>query len=116
MRQRVPLPKRNIPTQARQSIERIVAVYRPDKVILFGSYSRGKAKTDSDIDVLVIKQRPKEHRLVDRIGRILEIVPFGTPIEPLVLTPSEVEARLQAGDFFIQEILASGTILYEKPS
>lgn len=53
---------------------------------------------------------------MDRIGRILEIVPFGTPVEPIVLTPTEIADRLQAHDFFLEEVLASGVVLYEKPS
>ena len=43
--------------EARQMIadilRKIVAVYAPQKVILFGSYAYGKPNEDSDIDLLV---------------------------------------------------------------
>jgi hypothetical protein len=32
----------------------------------------------------------------------------GVPFDPLVLTPEEVEARLWAGDQFIEEIMEKG--------
>lgn len=104
------------PLHVRRSVQRIVSAYHPERVVLFGSYARGEQTADSDIDLLVIKRRPKERRLVDRIGRILEIVPFGTPVEAIVLTPAEIADRLQAHDFFLEEVLASGVVLYEKPA
>jgi predicted nucleotidyltransferase len=100
----------------RRSVQRVIDVYRPEKIILFGSYAQGRATRDSDVDLLLIKRRPRERRLVDRVGRILDIVPFGTPVEPVVLTPGEVTARLRAGDYFIQDVLRTGTVLYEKPA
>ena len=39
-------------------IARIVAVARPDRVILFGSAARGTMGPNSDVDLLVIKARP----------------------------------------------------------
>lgn len=114
MRNRKGVLTRPLPLSARQSVQRIVAAYKPERVVLFGSYARGEQTADSDIDLLVVKRRPKERRLVDRIGRILELVPYGTPVEPIVLTPSEIAGRLRANDFFLQEVLESGVVLYEK--
>ena len=36
-------------------LEKIVAGYAPQKVILFGSYAYGEPDEDSDIDLLIIK-------------------------------------------------------------
>jgi predicted nucleotidyltransferase len=36
--------------------ERIQSRYRPEKIILFGSYAWGKPNKDSDIDLLIIKK------------------------------------------------------------
>ncbi len=35
-------------------VRRIVAEFDPDKIILFGSYARGEAGPDSDVDLLVV--------------------------------------------------------------
>ena len=38
----------------------IVREYQPDKIILFGSWARGNADEQSDIDLLVISDREKD--------------------------------------------------------
>jgi len=40
--------------QIHQMVRRIVAEFDPDKIILFGSYARGEAGPDSDVDLLVV--------------------------------------------------------------
>jgi predicted nucleotidyltransferase len=35
-------------------VQRIVAKFRPQQVILFGSHARGDATADSDVDLLVV--------------------------------------------------------------
>jgi len=40
--------------QIQKMVERIVAQFRPEKVILFGSQARGDAGPDSDVDLLVV--------------------------------------------------------------
>ncbi len=37
-----------------QMVERIVARFHPDKIILFGSYARGAGTADSDVDLLIV--------------------------------------------------------------
>lgn len=88
--------------------------YRPTKVILFGSYAYGTPKRDSDIDLLIIKNtqdRPIDRRVTVRrlVSDPARLVPF----EPIVLTPSEIQKRLDIGDQFLQEILENGEVLYE---
>ncbi len=40
--------------QIQSMVRRIVAEFDPDKIILFGSYARGEAGPDSDVDLLVV--------------------------------------------------------------
>jgi predicted nucleotidyltransferase len=35
-------------------LDRLVSIYRPEAVYLFGSRARGEARTDSDYDLLVV--------------------------------------------------------------
>lgn len=97
----------------RQMLKKLVAEYAPQKVILFGSYDRGKPGPDSDIDLLIIKETSE--RFLDRwttVQRILSGMHRSLPVEALVLTPQEVERRLAIGDQFIAEILEKGEVLY----
>lgn len=45
-------------------LDKLVAGYSPEKVILFGSYAYGHPGPDSDIDLLIIKDTPD--RFIDR--------------------------------------------------
>ncbi len=94
-------------------LQRLIDRYAPQKVILFGSYAYGEPDEDSDIDLLIIKDTPD--RFIDRwvtVHRILTGTHRSLPVEPVVLTPQEVEERLVAGDQFIAEILEKGKVLY----
>lgn len=86
--------------------------YRPEKIILFGSHAWGKPKKDSDIDILIIKKTtgnpykriPEARSYLHNINQAFDI---------LVMKPEEVEKRLKLGDFFIEEIIKKGKVLYE---
>ena len=98
----------------RNILEKLVADYAPEKVVLFGSYAYGNPGPDSDIDLLIIKDTSE--RFIDRwttVRRILSDPGRIAPLETLVLTPNEMEHRLTIGDQFIQEILEKGEVLYE---
>jgi predicted nucleotidyltransferase len=82
-------------------------------VILFGSHAHETAHSDSDIDLLIIKETPES--FFDRVATVRQAVSGfhkGIPFDPLLLTPSEVQARVKAGDQFIAEILERGEVLY----
>ena len=104
---------RDIKMVIQSILQRLIAEYAPQKVILFGSHVHGTPGPDSDIDLLIIKETPE--RFIDRwvtVQRILTGVHRSLPVETLVLTPREVETRLAIGDQFIAEILEKGEVLY----
>ncbi|MCM8801003.1 MAG: nucleotidyltransferase domain-containing protein [Candidatus Omnitrophica bacterium] len=89
--------------------------YHPEKIILFGSYARGKPAKDSEIDLLVIKSTKKDHyRRIPEVRAYLHHLDKAFDI--LVMTPKEINKRLKLGDFFIEDIIKKGKILYEKKS
>ena len=97
----------------RRVLQRLVAEYAPQRVILYGSYARGEPGPDSDIDLLIIKQTSA--RFLDRwtsVRRILSGTHPAIPIDTLVLTPEELDTRLARGDLFLAEILEKGEVLY----
>ena len=94
-------------------VRQVVEAYRPEKIILFGSYAYGKPDSDSDIDLLIVKKTSE--RFIDRLIHVRQIVSDpkrSIPFEPLVLTPHELEERLAIGDQFIEEIVTKGKVLY----
>ncbi len=98
-----------------EAVQRLVQELHPEKVILFGSYAYGAPTPDSDVDLLIIADiagSPKERYLA--VSCLLYPRPF--PVDVLVKTPREVELALQAGDFFIREILTRGRVLYDRRS
>jgi predicted nucleotidyltransferase len=97
----------------RPAVQRIVEALNPEKIILFGSYAYGKPNPHSDVDLLVIlktKESLKERSWM--VSRLLLPRPF--PVDILVKTPKEIEKALKTGDFFLEEILTRGKVLYER--
>lgn len=94
-------------------VEKLKKEYQPSQMILFGSYAYGQPDKDSDIDLLIIKDTPE--RPIDRrvtVTRIVSNPKRLVPFEPIVLTPQEVQERLEAGDQFLREVLDRGKVLY----
>ncbi len=93
--------------------DRIIKVYKPKKVILFGSYAYGEPTEDSDIDLLIIKNTDK--RPIDRwveVKRLLRDVSRTLAVSPLVYTEKEIEERTAIKDFFLEEVFEKGEVLY----
>jgi len=97
-------------------VVKLVRDYQPEKIVLYGSCAHGATHTDSDIDMLIIKETDSK-RFVDRwveVTRITRDLHRRIPFEPLVYTSSEIEDRLEKKDLFIREILEKGKVLYER--
>ncbi len=94
-------------------VKRIAEGYAPLRIILFGSHAWGQPDEDSDIDLLIVKETGG--RIIDRWVAVRELIADPerrTPVEPIVVTPSELSQRLAAGDQFFQRILDQGKLLY----
>ena len=91
--------------------QKIAKEFQPEKIILFGSYAWGKPHKDSDVDLFVIKNTniPSLKR-IETLDRIFSRREF--PMDFLVYTPAEVEKSLNREDFFVQDILTKGKVLY----
>ena len=68
-----------------QVVQRVLAVARPDKIILFGSAATGQMTQDSDLDLLVVEPEPVNTRDRSvRIRRALGDVRF--PVDVIVIS------------------------------
>lgn len=91
---------------------RIVQNAKPEKIVLFGSYARGTATEDSDLDLLVIKESPlpryKRGQEIRKHLRRLKV-----PIDLVVYTKEEIERWQNVKTAFITTALKTGVVLYE---
>lgn len=72
--------------------DKIVKKYKPERIILFGSYAWGKPGPDSDVDLFIVKETNHSSREMAReISRAIFPRPF--PVDILVYTPSEIEKK-----------------------
>lgn len=93
-------------------VDRIVAEFRPEKIILFGSHAWGKPNKDSDVDLLIVKDDPLKNTREMAIE--LERMLFERPValDLLVYKPEQIKKRLLLEDPFIKKIMTQGKILY----
>lgn len=94
-------------------VARIVARLRPQKVILFGSYAKGRATSRSDLDLFIVQETtlPCANR-ADSVKSLL--ANMLVPVDIHVYTPVEVEDYSEDPFSFVRSVLASGTTLFEK--
>jgi len=93
---------------------------KPYKVILFGSYARGNPTEDSDLDVLVVLDSNEFARTFDeKIERWNMIYPAvletnrKIALDVITYSKAEYEYLLKEKDFFVEEVVNTGKVLYE---
>jgi predicted nucleotidyltransferase len=99
--------------QIQAVVRRIVEGYAPDKIILFGSYAYGVPHENSDLDLLIIKEKAEAKRVERAIA--IRTMLWGTDVpamDILIRTPAEMERA--AGIFQSVETIAEqqGRLLY----
>jgi predicted nucleotidyltransferase len=96
----------------RQAVDTLVREAHPVQVILFGSYGRGDATEDSDLDFLVVLpelQRPHEEmvRLRRAVGNL------GTGVDILVVDAAEFAKWSEAPSTTLYWAKREGRALYD---
>jgi hypothetical protein len=76
-------------------LPRLVARYRPNKVLVFGSRARGEALRNSDLDVLIVSSAFEGVRWLDRQGRVYEDCAVRLDVELLCYTPEEYAGKVR---------------------
>jgi len=81
------------------------------QVYLFGSRARGKARLDSDVDLLIVM--PHHGQRVQQAVAIRMALRPKFPVDLVIRSPKEIQIRLKMGDTFIRDVLQRGKLLYE---
>jgi predicted nucleotidyltransferase len=83
------------------------------RAILFGSFARRQADSESDLDLLLIEQtdlpfleRGLEHLLLCRLGVAIDL---------LVYTPEEYQRLKEEGNPLIERVEKEGITIYARP-
>ena len=95
-----------------QAVARLVAAAKPSKVILFGSYARGDATEDSDLDLMVIEREVQNAgeemiRLHRAVGNV------GVGVDVLVYSDREASRRSQVPGTVLYWAFKEGRVLYD---
>ncbi|MEW5767471.1 MAG: nucleotidyltransferase domain-containing protein [bacterium] len=97
--------------QINEITRRIVENFKPEKIILFGSYAHGNPSKDSDLDILIIKNsnvpRYKRGREVRKYLRGLKVA-----IDLVVYTNDEIQKWDKVKTSFITTVMEKGKVLY----
>jgi len=97
-----------------QIVDRLVKLYRPERVYLFGSRARGATTADSDYDLMVIvpDETPPERRASAPAYEALW--DLHTAVDVLVWPRAAFEARLHLQASLPSAIEREGTLVYSR--
>lgn len=125
----LPNPLNNLTESKQKAIDRVTEIIRkevnPEKIILFGSYAKGKQVTDryvsenityeylSDFDFLVVmagdslEENEIEYQLLDKVDYLRQ------PVNIIVHDIKTINKELEVGQYFFKEIIETGVVLYD---
>ncbi|MEW6545141.1 MAG: nucleotidyltransferase domain-containing protein [Nitrospirota bacterium] len=94
-------------------VRRILTAGSPQKIVLFGSWARGPARPDSDLDSLIVEESdlPRWRRSARYRRALCGVFPAN---DLLVWTPQEIDAWRLVPNAFISTVLREGKLLYER--
>ena len=102
--------KKSIEAEIENITAQIVAKYKPEKAILFGSAARGEFGLDSDLDFFIIKDDKRRH--IERMQELYQTIDYNVATDFIIYRPQEVRKRLKMGDPFLKLVLGEGKVLY----
>ena len=92
--------------------DQIAQLYKPERIVLFGSHAHGTPHEYSDVDLLIVM--PYEGDTLDfRMKMWAEIRPSFS-VDFIVRRPDDTARRYAQFDPLIREALDKGKVLYER--
>ncbi len=101
------------PPYLNEVIDRIARKFHPVRIILFGSWARGEATKDSDLDLLVVLTKVEHKRKAAiQIGNTLSNLPISKDI--IVVTPEDLAKYGKIVGNILRPALEEGKVVYEQ--
>lgn len=88
------------------------AAYKPEKMILFGSFASGRVTDESDLDLIVVANTKED--FWTRLKNISKYCSHKVGMDVLIYTPEEFNNLINSRSFFKKEILGKGKVIYDK--
>lgn len=98
-------------------VETMVREAYPERVYVFGSYGRGEAREDSDLDLLIVEREPfsperSRRGEMARLSRLL--AKFRVPKDVLVYSADEIDRWRESRNHVVAHAIREGKLLYER--
>jgi predicted nucleotidyltransferase len=100
-----------LPPLVRRTLERLIASFAPERIVLFGSYAKGAVRDRSDVDLLIVARLSGDPEALHRRARQLTADCF-PPVDVVLATPADVAQAAVAQSPFLQSIIETGITVY----
>jgi len=97
----------------REIVDRIVSGFSPLRIILFGSRARGNAGPDSDVDLLVVTDRPGSKRK-QAVAIDLALADIRVAKDVIVVGVEELEGDRDVVGTIAYPACREGIVLYDR--
>jgi uncharacterized protein len=92
---------------------RIIALYDPESIYLFGSYSKGRATDRSDLDLIIVKSTNPPRNLRGQ-GIISALSGFAIDLDLVFVTTDELIKECNRAYSFLKTVMPTARLLYKR--
>lgn len=98
----------------REMVRRLVEVYEPVRIYLFGSVAREEATVDSDYDLLVLVPDEAAGARVSNEAGFRSVRDLGVPRDIFVMREKDFSRQLHLRASFPSTVVREGAVVYER--
>lgn len=98
-----------------ETLSRYLKKPAPKSIILFGSSASGRARPDSDIDVLIVASKKKDILILEEDLQKAEIsmtTGFGNHLAPIVMNEAEFKEKFKRKNKLVMNIAREGKVIF----
>lgn len=106
-----------IPTHVKKAIRAFIARIeeetKPEIILLYGSYARGRGRASSDVDLAVFSRAFEKKNFIDSTSYLFSFTSgLHVDVQPVGFPYSEYQKR--NGEYFVNLIKKEGLVVYQR--